>query len=227
MPSEIYVGRRLVRQSTLRMLLGHIAVGLAARRARPSASLAVWFLAVQLVDLLWPIFLLIGLERVRIAPGITAFTPLDFYHYPITHSLVGGVIWALLLAAWWYSRHRDAAVAGFLAAGVLSHWVLDVISHRPDVPLLPRGPFLGLGLWNSVAATLIVELTLFVCALVYFARGTETSRRASFWLLIGFLFVVYLSAAFGPPPANERTVAISALALWLLLPWAAWADRHA
>jgi hypothetical protein len=208
------------------MLLGHIGVGLAARRVRPSVSLAAWFFAVQLVDLLWPIFLLAGLEHVRVAPGITAFTPLDFYDYPITHSLVGGLFWALLLAGWWFVRRRDRAAAWLLAAGVVSHWVLDVISHRPDMPVLPRGPLLGLGLWNSVAATLAVELTMFVAALVYFVRGgSAASRRPSFWLLIGFLFIVYLGAAFGPAPPDARTVAFSALGLWLLLPWAAWADR--
>ena len=208
------------------MLLGHIAVGLLARRARPSVPLSVWFFAVQFVDLLWPIFLLAGLEHVRIAPGITAFTPLDFYDYPITHSLLGGLVWGLLVGAWWYVRRRDRVATWLLAAAVVSHWVLDAISHRPDMPVLPRGPFVGLGLWNSIAVTLIVELTLFTAALAYFVRGRfAAARRPSFWMLVGFLVIVYLGAAFGPPPPDERTVAFSALALWLLLPWASWADR--
>ena len=208
------------------MLLGHMAVGLAARRMRPSASLSTWFFAVQLVDLVWPVFLLLGLEHVRVAPGITAFTPLDFYDYPLTHSLLAGGVWAALLGLCWYARRRDAPTAWLLAAAVLSHWILDFISHRPDMPVLPGGPYVGLGLWNSVAATMVVELTLFVAAIVFFVRGGgATPRRASFWLLIAFLLVVYIGAAFGPPPPDARTVAFSALALWLLLPWAKWADR--
>jgi hypothetical protein len=210
------------------MFLGHIAVGLAGRRAAPSASLATWILAVQLVDLVWPILLLLGLEHVRIVPGSTAFTPLDFYDYPITHSLAGGIVWAVLLAAVWHWRTRDSRAALLLGAGVLSHWVLDVISHRPDMPVLPRGPYLGLGLWHSVPATLAVELTMFAAAVMYFVRSrSRAARRASFWLLVAFLVIAYFGAAFGPPPPDVRTLAFSALALWLLIPWAKWADRSA
>jgi hypothetical protein len=208
------------------MFLGHIAIGLAAKRATPTVSLATWIASVQLVDLLWPLFLLAGLEHVRIAPGITAFTPLDFYDYPITHSLVGGVVWAMVFGALWMTvagqRTRTALLLG---AGVLSHWVLDVISHRPDMPVLPAGPYLGLGLWNSVTATLGVELTMFAAGLTLYVRGGGAGRhRVSFWLLIAFLLVAYAGASFGPPPPDTRTVAWSALALWLLLPWAWWAE---
>jgi hypothetical protein len=117
-------------------------------------------------------------------------------------------------------------VAILFAAAVLSHWVLDVISHRPDVPVLPGGPYLGLGLWNSVTATLVVELAMFAGGLFLYVRsGAAGARRVSFWLLIGFLLVAYFAAAFGPPPPDVTTLAWSALALWLLIPWARWADR--
>ena len=208
------------------MFIGHIAVGLAGKRLAPSVSLATWLTSVQLVDLLWPIFLLAGLEHVRIAPGITRFTPLDFYDYPITHSLVGSTIWALLFAAGWMIARRDARIAGLLAAGVLSHWMLDVISHRPDMPVLPHGPYIGLGLWNSIPATLIVEVTMFVTGLaLYVKAGQAGRRRISFWLLIGVLLIAYFAAAFGPPPPDTRTLALSALAAWLFVPWAWFADR--
>src|SRR4029450_8617224 len=160
------------------MFLGHLAVGLAGKRAAPSVSLATWLTSVQLLDLLWPIFLLAGLEHVRIAPGITRFTPLDFYDYPITHSLVGSAFWAALLAGGWMVARHNARVAGLLAAGVVSHWVLDVISHRPDMPVLPHGPYIGLGLWNSVAATLLVELTMFAAGIALYVRGGGPGRRA-------------------------------------------------
>ena len=208
------------------MFIGHIAVGLAGKRIAPSVSLATWLTSVQLVDLLWPIFLLTGLEHVRIAPGITRFTPLDFYDYPITHSLVGSACWAALFAGGWLLVRRNVRIAALLAAGVVSHWVLDVISHRPDMPVLPHGPYIGLGLWNSVAATLLVELTMFAAGIALYVRGVGTGgRRIAFWSLIVFLLVVYVAASFGPPPPDTRTLAWSALTAWLLIPWAFWADR--
>jgi len=209
------------------MFIGHIAVGLAGKRMAPSVSLATWLTSVQLVDLLWPIFLLTGLEHVRIAPGITRFTPLDFYDYPITHSLVGSACWAALFAGGWMLARRNRRIAALLAAGVVSHWVLDAISHRPDMPVLPRGPYVGLGLWNSVAATLVVELTMFAAGIALYVRGGGTGRRRiSFWLLMAFLLVVYFAASFGPPPPDTRTLAFSALTAWLLIPWAWMADRR-
>jgi hypothetical protein len=217
------------------MFLGHLAVGLAAKRAAPQVSLASWFTAVQLVDLIWPIMLLLGLEHVRIAPGITAFTPLDFYDYPITHSLVGGVVWAALFSGLWFlnwlRRHAPGSNAGgaaiLLAFCVLSHWLLDVASHRPDMPVLPKGPYLGLGLWNSVPGTLAVELTMFAAGmLLYIGGGFPGARRISFWLLIALVTVAYFAAAFGPPPPDARTLAWSALTMWILVPLARWADRE-
>ena len=224
------------------MFLGHIAVGLAGKRAVPSVSLGTWVMAVQFVDLLWPLFLLAGLEHVRIAPGITAFTPLDFYDYPITHSLVGAGAWAALFAGIWIAQRRRRAASrtlnrrsgaprasrngAFLAAGVLSHWILDVVSHRPDVPVLPHGPYLGFGLWNSVPATLLVELTMFAGGVtLYLGGGAGRARRVGVWVFIVFLVVVYFAAAFGPPPPDPIALAWSALALWLLVPAAWFVDR--
>ena len=189
-------------------------------------SLATWVASAQLVDLLWPLCLIAGLEHVRIVPGITAFTPLDFYDYPLTHSLVGSASWAVVFAGGWMAVCGKSRVALLLAAGVLSHWVLDVISHRPDMPVLPHGPYLGLGLWNSIPATLIVELTMFAAGVaVYVRAGGAGRRRISFWLFIAFLLAAYFAAAFGPPPPDTRTLAWSGLALWLLVPWVWWADR--
>jgi membrane-bound metal-dependent hydrolase YbcI (DUF457 family) len=208
------------------MFIGHLAVGLAGKRAAPSVSLATWLTAVQLVDMVWPIFLLAGLEHVRIAPGITPFTPLDFYDYPLTHSLIGSLFWAAIFAGGWYAARRDARIALLLAAGVLSHWLLDVVSHRPDMPVLLDGPYLGLGLWYSIAATLAVEIAMFAAAVVSYVRGGfPGARRVSFWLMIGVVCVAYFGAAFGPPPPDVRTLAITGLAGWLFVPWAWWADR--
>lgn len=206
------------------MFIGHFAVGLAGRRLVPAASLAVWFLAVQLLDVLWPFFILSGLEQVQIDPGNTAFTPLDFTSYPTSHSLVGALVWATLFAGGWMLVRGRSSAAWLLFLGVVSHWLLDVISHRPDVPVLPDGPYLGLGLWNSVALTLTVEIAMFAAAIVFYVRARRP--RLSFWLLIALLFVFYLGAAFGPPPPNVKTLGWTAIAgFFIIVPWAWWADR--
>jgi hypothetical protein len=208
------------------MFLGHFAVGLAAKRGAPSVSLGTWFLAAQFLDLLWPMFLLAGVEHVRIAPGITAFTPLDFYDYPVSHSLTASIGWAALLAGAWFVRRRRLAAAALVALAVVSHWFLDVLAHRPDMPVLPNGPYVGAGLWNSVAATLIVELTVFAVALGSYVRGGFAgARRVTFWLMVALLVVTYLGAAFGPPPPNVTMLALSALAIWVFVVWGWRADR--
>src|SRR5512141_672663 len=143
------------------MFLGHFGVALAAKRVAPGPSLGTLALAALLADGIWPVFMLLGLEKVEIVPGITAVTPLLFVSYPYTHSLVADVLWGALVAGAYFLRRRDRVGALWLAALVLSHWVLDFIAHRPDMPLWPGGPVVGLGLWYSVPATLVVELGLF------------------------------------------------------------------
>jgi membrane-bound metal-dependent hydrolase YbcI (DUF457 family) len=204
------------------VFVGHFAVGLAGKRLVPTISLATWFLAVQFLDLLWPVCLLTGVEHVRIVPGITRFTPLDFYDYPVTHSLVGAAVWGLLVAGGYLVITRRRRGVGLLFVGVLSHWLLDVATHRPDVPLLPHGPYLGLGLWNSIPATLAVETAMFGGGIALYVSVRKA--RASFWALIIVLFALYLGAASTPPP-SVTVLAWSALTGWLLLPWAWWADR--
>jgi hypothetical protein len=206
------------------MFIGHFAAGLAGRRLTPAVSLAVWFLAVQLLDVLWPFFILSGLEHVRIDPGNTAFTPLDFVDYPISHSLVGAVVWGLLFAVAWSLLQGRSGAAWLLFVGVLSHWVLDVFSHRPDVPVLPHGPYVGLGLWNSIPLTLAVEISMFAGAIAFYARGRRP--RLSFWILIAVLFVFYLAAAFGPPPPSVAAIGWTSIAgLLIIMPWAWWVER--
>ena len=226
------------------MFVGHYAIGLAgrAKATTPRISLGLWFLAVQFLDLLWPVFLLLGWEHVRVLPDENPLLTLQFYDYPITHSLVGAAAWAALFAGIWIAQRRQRAasrtltprseaprasrVGVLLAAGVLSHWILDVVSHRPDMPVLPHGPYLGLGLWNSVPATLLVELTMFAGGVTLYLGGRAgRTRRVGVWVFIAFLVVVYFAAAFGPPPPDPVTLAWSALALWLLVPAAWFVDR--
>src|SRR4051812_46150446 len=119
------------------MFIGHFGVAMAAKRVAPAASLGTLVLAAQLVDLIWPAMLLLGIEQVRIDPGITRVTPLDFVHYPYTHSLVASLAWGALLALVYGASRKDWRTALWLAVLVVSHWVLDAIVHRPDLPLWP------------------------------------------------------------------------------------------
>src|SRR5262249_12597910 len=153
---------------------GHFALGFAAKRAAPRVSLAVLFGAAQLADVLWPFLVAAGLEQVRIEPGNTAFTPLNFISYPYSHSLLLLLVWAILggSASARFTR-ASAATAALLAALVVSHWVLDFATHRPDMPLYPGGPKVGLGLWNSVPATIAIESALYIAALWIYARATR------------------------------------------------------
>lgn len=205
------------------MFIGHAALALAARPIAPRAHLGVALAATYWLDLVWPILVLAGIERVEVAPGITAFTPLDFVHYPWTHSLVAALAWSALFGfACWKLGRRAALVMGLL---VFSHWGLDALSHRPDLPLWPgSGTMIGLGLWYSVAGTLAVESALFAAGVAIYLRAGGKGTIA-FWALIAFFVIAYLGAAFGPPPPGAGAVAASALALWLLPLWGWWIAR--
>lgn len=195
------------------MFLGHFALAFGVKRWSTGVSLGVLILAAQWVDLLWPLLLLAGVERVAIDPGNTVVTPLDFVHYPWTHSLLMGVVWGVLLGGLYYAwqrRPRDAAV---VAALVPSHWVLDLVVHRPDLPLWPGGPAVGLGLWNSLAGTLVVEFGLLAAGAWLYLRSTEATDRVGRWGaygLVALLAVVYLAATFGPAPDDATMVAYGA-----------------
>jgi len=212
------------------MFIGHFAVALAAKKAAPKVSLGTLILSAQWVDLLWPIFLLLGLEHVRIDPGNTAVTPLDFYDYPITHSLAGALGWSAALGLAYFAVRRTARGAGIVAAAVFSHWILDALTHRPDLPLYPGSTTLvGIGLWNSLRGTVAVELAMFAIGIVLYLRSTQARDsvgRYAFWSLIAVLTVLYFVNLFGPPPPSTRALAIVALGAWMFVAWAYWADRH-
>lgn len=213
------------------MFLGHFAVGFAAKRLAPAVSLGLFFLACQLADLVWPLLVLSGVEHVTVNPGITEVTPLDFVFYPYSHSLAAMAGWAALLAL--ISRAGLRLTAGAtitIAAVVLSHWALDFVAHRPDLPIAIGGDVhVGLGLWRSRTATLIVEGALLAGGAIAYALATRPVDRIGRWAfasLIVFLYGTYLASVFGPPPPDERSVALAANAMWLLVAWGFWIDRH-
>jgi hypothetical protein len=212
------------------MFIGHYALGFGAKRLEPRLPLPLLLAAPQALDLLWPIFVVGGIERVEVAPGDTAFTPLHFVSYPWSHSLVMAMVWATALGLAVRARGATARMTGIVWALVVSHWVLDVASHRPDMPLLPGGgPLLGLGLWRSVPATLVVEIAMFTAGVTLYLRSTRAADRVGRWTLVGlvgFLLVAYLGNVLGPPPPSATAVAVSALALWLIPLWGWWIERH-
>jgi len=213
------------------MFLGHFGLGFGAKKAAPDVSLGALFMAAQFADLLWPTLLLLGLEQVEVRPGATLVTPLDFVSYPYSHSLLALVVWGALFGIVYHVSTRSRTLAGVtLGLLVLSHWFLDVLMHRPDLPLTPSGAArLGLGLWNSMALTLAGELLLFCAGLVIYARATAARDRVGsigLWSLAAFLLVVYLASIFGPPPPGALAVAWAAQAMWLLVAWGYWIDRH-
>jgi hypothetical protein len=211
------------------MFIGHFGVALAAKRAAPLTSLGTLVAAAQLLDLVWPLLLLAGVEQVRVVPGGPPFEKLDFVRYPVTHSLATVLAGAALFGAVYLWRTGYRAGAWTVAACVLSHWVLDLVVHVPDLPVWPGGPKVGLGLWNAAPAAVAVEAAIFGGgAALYLSttRARDAAGRFGLVALLVFLAVLYVGAVVGPSAPSPSAVAVSALAIWLFVPWAAWVDRH-
>jgi membrane-bound metal-dependent hydrolase YbcI (DUF457 family) len=211
------------------VFIGHFALGYAAKRWAPRLSLAVLFGAAVFADVLWPVLVALGLEQVRIAPGYTAFTPLEFISYPYSHSLLTLTIWGALLA-WIVTRARDTRAFLIVLTLVVSHWVLDVITHAPDMPLYPGGRKFGFGLWNSIAATVAVETVMFAAGVWIYTRVTTPRDRVGRWAFVGitaFLAFGFLANMNAPPPPSVTAIWVMALALSALtLSLAFWTDKH-
>ena len=160
------------------MFIGHFGIALAAKRAAPRTSLGVLVAAAQLLDLIWPPLVLAGIEKVRIEPGNTRFTPLDFESYPWSHSLLMAALWSIVAAAAYWAAKRYRRGALVIGLAVFSHWLLDFITHRPDLPLYPGSRvYAGLGLWNSVPATIIVEGAIFALGVWLYAASTRSKDK--------------------------------------------------
>lgn len=218
------------------MFIGHYGVAFGLKKADKSISLGLLFLAVQLVDILWPVFVLLGVEKVAIVPGVTAANPLDFTYYPFTHSLLMSFVWAGLVyvlfrfvpfkAGW-----QKGKVVLILAIAVLSHFFLDLLVHRPDLPLGfgADSPKIGLGLWNHPAAAYLLEGVIFVGGLgIYLktTRGTGFAGKYGILILALFLLAANFINLFGPPPPSGAAVAASGLAFNLLIAWLVyWLDK--
>jgi len=209
------------------MFIGHYALGLAAKKINPLPSLAVMFIAVQWLDLIWPVFVLLGIETFRIEPGITKLTPLDFTFYPYSHSLLMAIAWGVLFGLVYYSFTKNKSGAWLLAVLVVSHWVLDFLTHRPDLALTPFGDSkVGLGLWNFPVVEVVLEFGLFFVGTYFYYHAAQPKRKIAFWSLILFFGVIHVMNLMGPPPPNVEAVAWSANLMWLFVAWAWWIEKE-
>ena len=213
------------------MFIGHFALALGAKRFAPQVSLGILFLACQLADIIWPNLVLLDIERLEIEPGITIMTPLNFVHYPYSHSLVMLALWSIIFAALYATIRRSGTKTVIVVAVLgLSHWVLDVLAHRPDMPITTgETSLIGFGLWNFPIVAVPLELLLFGLGVWLYTHQTKPLNRrgtVGFWALILFLLVVYAAALFGPPPPSPTAVAWSAQATWILIAWGFWVDKH-
>jgi len=213
------------------MFIGHFALAFGAKRAAPAVSLGTLFLACQFADLLWPTLLVLGLEKVEIDPGNTLMTPLNFISYPYSHSLVMLLVWSALFALVYRVVKGSRPVAMLtIAALVFSHYILDVITHRPDMPVtINGGTKLGLGLWNHPGTELAIESAMFIIGTAFYTSATrakDRSGRIGLYALIVVLVAVFFAALYGPPPPSVAALAVGGHFSWLFVIWAYWVDRH-
>lgn len=213
------------------MFIGHFGLAFGAKKYAPQVSLGILFLACQLADIIWPNLLLLGIESMKIEPGVTVMTPLNFISYPYSHSLVALVLWSAIFAGLYLALSRSGTKAAIvIAVLVVSHWILDVVTHRPDMPItLSQSPRIGAGLWNFPIIAIPFELLLFGIGVWLYNKHTKPLNRQGsigFWALVAFLLVIYAANLLGPPPPSTTAVAWSAQALWLLVAWGFWVDHN-
>lgn len=212
------------------MFIGHFAMGMACKKIEPAVSLGTLFLAAQFLDLLWPTLLLLDVEHVSIEPGASKVTPLAFTDYPISHSLLAVLGWSIVFGVIYFliTKNRQASV--LLGALVLSHWILDAIVHIPDLPLYPgNSPKVGLGLWNSMTLTVLVEGIVFISGIVVYVNAKRILTEKvnwRFWSLVVFLVIIHIVNFVGPPPPSVAAIAWAGHLQWLFIPWAWWADSR-
>jgi hypothetical protein len=211
------------------MFAGHLAVALASKKVDPEIPVAGAVAATYWLDLLWPILLLLGVESVRVSPGDTAVTSLAFESYPWSHSMLMALVWAGLGTGLARVLRRTWRTSLTLGGLVFSHWILDFVTHRPDLPLWPGGPEYGLSLWNSVPGTLAVEGGLFAAGIWMYTRATRPRDGVGRWALAALLVLVggiWVSQPWAPPPPSATAVAVVGLVMWVMLPWSSWIEHH-
>lgn len=189
------------------MFVGHFTAGIAAKAAEDRVPLWVFIGASQLLDLGWAMLVIAGVEKVRIDPALPG-SPLDLYHMPWTHSLPAALLWSLAAAlVAWRGFGMARRAAAIIAAVVFSHWLLDLVVHRPDLALWPGGTKVGLALWDRPLLALALEMTMLALIggwwmAVRRGRGEGMAPGIGFLaLLAGLQFVSLLPGTASSPPA--------------------------
>lgn len=214
------------------MFIGHYGPAIAIKAIRPAIPIWLLFIAVQLVDIAWAVLVLLGIEKVGIVPGITASNPLDLYYMPYTHSLAAAVLWALaaIVLCKLLPRVQVWSTARWIGLAVVSHWVLDLLVHRPDLPLYDDTMKMGLGLWNYPAIALALEATLLFGGMaMYLKRTTAINVVGRFGPpVFGILMLsIQCYVFFGPPPSSSNAAATTALISYFVFAAVAhWLDRQ-
>ena len=202
------------------MFVGHYSVSFLVKGTDKKIPLWVLFLAVQFVDIFWALFVLLGIEKVRIVPGITATNPLDLYYMPYTHSLVAALGWfGVAFFAYKFFAACTNRLAFLVGLAVLSHWPLDLVVHKPDLPLYDVQFKMGLGLWNSPVLAFLLEVLLLLGGIVLYFRSTQAKTPAgkySMFLFGAAMFAVQALVFFGPPPPSPSVLALTGLTSYFL-----------
>ena len=212
------------------MFIGHFAVGFAAKKYAPKLSLGWLFMSVQFLDLLWPTFLLLNVEEVAINHDVNQLTPLTFTHYPISHSLIMGLLWAFLfgLIYWLVSKNYKYAVILFIC--VISHWFLDMVVHYPDLPLYPgNSPLVGFKLWSLPLIENILEGLMFIIGVFVYLHVTTAKNKTGkvlVWILIVLLVTSFFANIFSPAPTDVKTLAWAAEFMWIFVALAFLTDHN-
>jgi hypothetical protein len=211
------------------MFIGHYAVGLASKQFAPRSSLGALIAAPLLLDLIWPVFLLLGWEHVSIVPNGNPFLRLQFDSYPISHGLVAVLGWATLYASIYYGVTRYVAGAIVIWLGVVSHWVLDYVVHVSDLQLYAQSRMFGWGLWQHRWLTMTLEFALLAIGIGLYQWRTKPKDKVGLYAFVGFIAFVLLAYAgvvFGPAPPSVKKLALITLLGWLMIPWSWWFDKH-
>lgn len=212
------------------MFIGHFGVGFAGKKIEKSVSLGTYLMAAQWIDLVWPILLLFGIEKAEIRPGVSVITPLDFTYYPFSHSLFGVIVWAVLFGMVYFLIKKNSRASVILGLVVVSHWFLDLLVHIPDLPIFPGVNIkVGFGLWNSFAATVILESLIFATGVFLYFKTTRPKNKTGVYSLISIVILlsaIYVSNLFSPPPPSIEAIAYVGNAQWIFVLWGYWIDKN-
>lgn len=214
------------------MFVGHYSASFVIKKADSSIPLWLLFVAAQFIDILWATFILTGTEKMRIVPGFTASNPLDLYYMPYTHSLAGALFWAVLAGIIYLLWKRFSKLSALLVGvAVFSHWILDLVVHRPDLSLYDDTLKMGLGLWNYPIVSLMLEMALLAGSTIFYLAGNarvNRSERKRIILFVAVLVVIGVINLLLPPPPSTGIFAIEALASYIAFALVAfWIEKKA